>query len=282
MKRAKKIDLYQIVEDFTDKLLSGEKITPDEVLKQYPKVADKLKPLLESTMMLLSAGEKFRAQTEKELQAFDQELWSTLEQKILAKNVKTVQKHFAQIKRKRAVPLRKRFEYILLLLYVKGYACRIGEGIKGVTRIIKALFLLEKETALCKLVKTYYDFVPYKIGPFDPAIYQDLQVLEMAGLVKKTSYKYKKPAAKEQLIDEGFGLPPETSESTIWTLTEYGMEYAKALARFCQQKDPELLEQLRRIKTKYAGAPLKTLLKYIYEKYPEYTKESEVLAEILK
>jgi hypothetical protein len=60
------------------------------------------------------------------------------------------------------------------------------------------------------------------------------------------------------------------------------MKYAKALANWCDKKDRTILEQMRRIKTKYGSAPLKQLLKYIYEKYPEYTKESEVIQEILK
>ncbi len=279
MKRSKRIDLDQIVEDFTDCLIKGEKITIDDVLKQYPKYANKLKPLLESTQLLLTAGEEIVERTDKELAKFDDELWQKLETKILAKSVKEVEKHKKQVKKQDAVALKKRFEYILLLLYVKGYACRIGEGIKGITRFIKSLFLISKMTKLDKLVKVYYDFVPYKIGPFDPAIYQDLKVLEMAGIVKRHTYKFKRPISAEQPIDEGFGF---NDESTIFTLTDEGMKYAKVLANWCNKKDRSILEDIRRIKTTYGSAPVKKLLKYIYENYPEYTKESEVIEDILK
>jgi hypothetical protein len=282
MKRSKKIDLDQIIENFTDCLIKGEKVTIEDVLKKYPKYADKLKPLLESTQLLLTAGEEIVEKTDKELAKFDDELWQKLENKILAKSVKEVEKHKKQVKKQDAVVLKKRFEYILLLLYVKGYACRIGEGIKGITRFIKSLFLISKMTKLDKLVKTYYEFVPYKIGPFDPAIYQDLKVLEMAGIIKRHTYKYRKPASRDQEIDEGFDFPSETDESTIFTLTDEGMKYAKALASWCNKKDRTILEDLRRIKTTYGSAPVKKLLKYIYENYPEYTKESEVIEEILK
>jgi hypothetical protein len=279
MKRSKKINIDQIVEDFTDKLIKEEKITVDGILKKYPKYADKLKPLLESTVLLLQAGDEIREKTDAEFAKFDHQLWQELEQNILAKSVKAVEKQKAQIKRKEAVPLHKRFEYILLMLYVKGYQCRINESIKGITRFIKTLFLLEKETELSKLIKVYYDFVPYKLGPFDPAIYQDLKVLEMAGVIKKTTYKYKKPITNDQPTDEEFQL---NDESTMYTLTEEGMKYAKALANWLDKKDPTILQDMRRIKTKYGSASIKKLLKYIYENYPEYTKESEVIKDILK
>ncbi len=274
--------IVQIVDDFIDKLILGEKITIDEVLKKYPKFADKLKPALQTAQLLLQSGDEFNREIKEELKRFDSALWNQLEQKILKKNLKAVQKQLRLLKPKSPKSLSQRFEYLLLLLYVKGYRSRIGESIRGITRLIKALFLLEKETDLAKLIKTYYEFVPYKIGPFDPAIYQDLKVLEMAGLITRRTYQYPKPRSFEPIIDEGFGISPEIDQATLFSLTDLGMEYAKALARWCDKKDPNILLELRRIKAKYTSAPLKHLLKYIYQKYPEYTKESEVLEKILK
>jgi len=122
MKRSKKTDISKIVDDFTDKLIKGEKITVDEILNKYPKHAKELKPLLESSQLLLKAGDEFNAQIDKELAEFDEALWQKLEKGILARSVKAVEKQSAQIKRKQALTLKKRFEYILLMLYVKGYA----------------------------------------------------------------------------------------------------------------------------------------------------------------
>jgi DNA-binding HxlR family transcriptional regulator len=282
MRRSKKTKIIKIIDDFIENLIKGSKITIDEVLKKYPNEAKELKPLLESSVILLRTTEEFKKNADKELKEFDAQLWQKLEAELLAKNLKEVIRRKEDIKNKSQVALKKRFEWLLLLLYVKGYRCRIGEGIRGITRLIKALFLILKETDLSKLIKDYYEFVPYKLGPFDPAIYQDLKVLESAGLVKRTTYKHKRPIRDEQKINEGFGDSLETDESTLYTLTEEGMRYAKALAAWCDKKDPEMLLTLRRIKTKYGSAPLKRLLKYIYEKYPEYTKESEIIEEILK
>jgi hypothetical protein len=80
-------------------------------------------------------------------------------------------------------------------------------------------------------------------------------------------------------IDEGFN---QNNVSTLYTLTDEGMKYAKALVNWLDKKDPEIVLTMRRYKTYYAQAPLKKLLEYIYKKYPEYATESEVMGKILK
>jgi hypothetical protein len=105
-----------------------------------------------------------------------------------------------------------------------------------------------------------------------------LQVLEMAGIVKKQTYSYKLPVNETQ-IDEGFKL---NNISTLYTLTDKGMKYAKALIGWADKKDPEIALTLRKYKTYYAQAPLKKLLEYIYQKYPDFTTESEVIEEVLR
>jgi hypothetical protein len=258
--------------------MRGEKITIDDMLNQYPKLAKKLKPLLEAEMALIKAGQEFRKQTEKEFAEFKDELWQKLEKKILEKQKKQIEAQMTLAKSKQSLPVKLRAEFLPMLLYVKGKRSRVGEGIRGITRFIKLLFLLNKETDLGKLISPFYDFVPYKIGPFEPAIYQDLKVLEMAGIVKKQTYSYKLPP-QEKEIDEGF---KQNNVSTLYTLTDEGIKYARALINWADKKDPEIALTMRRYKTYYAQAPLKKLLEYIYTKYPEFTTESEIIEKILK
>jgi len=271
---AKRID--DIVNDFGDRLIKGEQITIDDIIKQYPKLTEKLKPLLEAELALIQYGREYKKRFEKEMADHKEKLWAELEKMILEKQKKQIE---AQVKNaKQSLPIKLRAEFIPMILYVKGRTSRIGEGIRGITRFIKLLFLLDKETDLGKMVNVFYEFVPYKIGPFEPAIYQDLQVLEMAGIVKKQTYSYKLPA-NEQQIDEGFN---HNNVATLYTLTDKGMNYAKALINWADKKDPEIALTLRRYKTYYAQAPLKKLLEYIYQKYPEYTTESEIIKTIIK
>lgn len=140
---------------------------------------------------------------------------------------------------------------------------------------MKVLFLTAKETDLGKLTTPFYEFVPHKTEPFEPAIYQDLQVLEMAGVVIKQT-KYHMGNTK---LTGGFKL---NNIATLYTLTNEGMEYAKALVSWLDKKDPEITLKLRTYKTYYAQVPLKKLLDYIYRKYPEYTRELVLIKKIIK
>ncbi|MCX7756736.1 MAG: hypothetical protein RMJ65_01730 [candidate division WOR-3 bacterium] len=273
----KKIDLDKIIDDFITRLINGEKITVDEVLAQYPQYAKKLKPLLEIELSLLALGRQLKELSNKEFPAYDQEIWDKLEKTILDKELKKLKKISQTLKVKSQLPLRYPYEFILLLLYVKGYRSQVAEGIRGITRIIKTLFLVAKLTTLPKLLKNYYKFVPYKLGPFDPKIYQDLKLLQSAGFITTQKYKYSKsPLKLKSEINSNY-----LDEGTIYKLTSDGVKYAQALAQWCEKKDPEILLNLRRIKANFTRAPLKKLLKYIYEHYPEYTTESEVLKQIL-
>jgi hypothetical protein len=273
-----KVSIDQIVNDFSERVMQGEHITIDDVLNKYPKLKAKLKPKLEIEMMLINAGKTWRVEFEKLAEKHKQELWQKLEKKIIDKQLNQIQERVALAKSKESVPVKLRAEFIPMLLYVKGRTARIGEGIRGITRFIKLLFLLDKETDLGKLVKVFYEFVPYKIGPFEPAVYQDLQVLEIAGIVKKQTYTYAIPFGDKE-IDEGFN---GNNQATIYTLTDEGMKYAKALISWLDKKDQEIALQMRKYKTYYAQASLKKLLEYIYKKYPEFTKESEIIKDIIK
>lgn len=272
-KKSRIID--KIVQDFAERLLSGEPITIQEVLRQHPKLQDKLKPELEAELSLVLY---FKAE-HKKMQAQKELLEQKLEKMILAKAQKRLKARLRLLKTKSILPIKFRMEFIPILLYLKGRTHRIAEGIRGITRFIKLLFLLDKETNLGKLVKPFYEFVPYKIGPFEPALYQDLKVLEMAGVIKTQAYTYNKLSGSEAKIDEGFN---RNGVSLVYTLTDTGMKYAQALINWLNKKDPEITLTLRKYKTYYAQAPLKKLLAYIYEKYPEYTTESEIIQKVLK
>ena len=59
-------------------------------------------------------------------------------------------------------------------------------GIPHKTALMKWLFLLRQETVLRKW-DTFYDFLPYRYGPFSFTVYQDLRSLVSSGLVRETA-----------------------------------------------------------------------------------------------
>jgi len=65
-----------------------------------------------------------------------------------------------------------RKDLILLLLGVS-VKPDLGEGINGITRLQKFLYLLEREENL-KPDADGFEFIPYKAGPYSEKLYDDL------------------------------------------------------------------------------------------------------------
>ena len=161
----------------------------------------------------------------------------------------------------------------------------MGESIQGIVRIMKLLFLMKMDAGLDRYVTDYYAFAPYKLGPFEKAIYDDLDALVERNLIAR------KPIEENQLSPES-RLPKEleieesidfdrVKMNAIYTLTDTGKKYAQAYAKGAEQIDAAILKSIKDIKSTWASQPLKHLLKYVYKKYPNYTTESEILDKVL-
>jgi hypothetical protein len=179
----------------------------------------------------------------------------------------------------------KRVHLLLLLLWTSGKRGIVSESIQGVVRIMKLLFLMKMDAGLDKYVSDYYAFAPYKFGPFEKAVYDDLDALVERNLVER------KPIEEDQLGPES-RLPKEleieesidfdrVKTNAIYTLTDTGKKYARAYAKGAKQVDAAILGAITDIKSTWASQPLKRLLLYVYKKYPEYAIESEILDEVL-
>lgn len=101
----------------------------------------------------------------------------------------------------------------------------------------KTLFLLRYEYGLDKI--NFYNFYPYKFGPFSRLSYND----------------------KHYLIKEGL------LEDTEQELTNKGQEYLK-------EKEINYNTQLKDITTRFTTK--KEILDYVYETYPQFGKKSEL------
>jgi uncharacterized protein len=191
--------------------------------------------------------------------------------------VRRVQRFEAGVSRLRS---RDRPDLILLLLYSKGRLGRVGEPIRGTTRVLKLLFLAAKELGASNLVRPAYQFVPYRFGPFAAAVYDDLDVLIRAGLVRRTEVdEDNEPVIRaDARVDErlaGNGV------NVVYHLSGRGRRFAEALLRDAGRRKPGLEPGLAMLKARLGSLPLSELLRYIYTRYPEYTTESEILKKVL-
>ena len=116
----------------------------------------------------------------------------------------------------------------------------------GKTKLVKLAFLLGKETSLSS-DSAYYDFVPYKYGPFSFALYRELAALGAKGLLRETE-------------DKVFLCEDRTSERN------------EAVGSI----PAETLGEIDRIVREYEPLDKMDLIRRVYRRYPWYASRSEL------
>jgi uncharacterized protein (DUF488 family) len=107
--------------------------------------------------------------------------------------------------------------------------------------LVKTLFLLAQEEHIGRLIK-FYNFFPYKYGPFSNVCYADLYKLEQAGLL--------------------------TEDRTHLTPTEAGRKAATSADHRASMK-------VKRVTSRFNSN--REIKDYVYQNYHEYTVKSEIV-----
>lgn len=178
-------------------------------------------------------------------------------------------------------------DLLLLLLYSKGRSNKHNEPIRGITRFMKLLYLLDVEG---KFDKNFY-FEPYKMGPFSSEVYPELEFLKSYPTPERPLIETKKDRGGSNLFTqeqikiiedislEGEDEPLSYSEiNTEFSLSDLG---EKVACKLWDQLKNDQKTTIESIKTKYGGIPLRSLLKYVYKNYPEMTTNSEIKDQVL-
>jgi hypothetical protein len=181
---------------------------------------------------------------------------------------------------------------LLLLLLGLGSKSEVTDGLGGITRLQKYLYLLEREEHLSPTGEGF-EFAPYKAGPYSSRVYDDLEFLENLGLIsKKLSAEATEEEASEvelafqdliepdQELAERGGPEADAFEEHRFRLTPDGAQRIKALLKGGRYKP--VVDSVKRVKSRYGRYSLSDLLYYVYTKYPEMTTESEIKEKILR
>ena len=167
------------------------------------------------------------------------------------------------------------------------------EGIGGITRLQKLLFLLGKEENL-KLVGDKFEFSPYKVGPYSARLYDDLEFLENLGLVESqvVSAASDEEAAEfdqlnfDDLINDDERYTGENTragdayEERRYRLTDKGLQHVQKI--LAKGEFQPIADGIRKVKSRFGSHSLSDLLFYVYTKYPEMTVESEIRDKVLR
>lgn len=172
---------------------------------------------------------------------------------------------------------------IVLLLGTPIRGASSGE-IRGITRLEKLIFLMERETSSSKWLQQDAGFEPYNFGPFSQKIYQAVDTLAAAQLIRDSS----SPAPDtidswEQREGIGFDSGSAGPVSDPYTtrdfqLTERGWRYFQALTK---ELSPDSLNELQDFKRRFAPLPLRQLIRYVYSRYESFTTKSKIRDDIL-
>jgi len=144
---------------------------------------------------------------------------------------------------------------VLLLLYAPGVTGLNREPIEGRVRLMKEIFLLDREARSDEPALHIGPFVPYKYGPFNVRVQAALDDLVTSELIRFAG--------------------PEPGR--IYSLTNSGADETRVQ---WQQLPPTARKDLFATKSRYNGVPLLKLLEYVYSRYPEYAVHSEILEQV--
>lgn len=165
-------------------------------------------------------------------------------------------------------------DVVLALLYAPGATQIAGEPVEGITRLQKLLFLLWKEGKFYTSVPDLYGFNAYDFGPCMDDLYDDLDFAQSIGLISmRESYsgnEYEDADEESFLSDFGFKAP-QSRMRRDFALTERGMRAAGDIFQGLSEPEQNVL---RAIKSRFNRMPFFDLLRYVYQRYPQFAKKS--------
>ncbi len=177
-----------------------------------------------------------------------------------------------------------RGQMLMMLLAAPGVRGKEGEPIQGTTRLQKLLFLMEHEAKLKPTRGNDFDFTAWKFGPVSKELYDDLEKLENLGLLE--SEPVSEPSKTEldeyglsfdDLMGEEESQSRDSFEEKRYRLSEKGLNWVRD-----RELHTEAFDKIGKIKEKYGALSLQDLLHYVYTKFPDFTKASEIKGKVLR
>ncbi len=183
-------------------------------------------------------------------------------------------------------------DLILLLLYAKGFKGKQCEPIIGKTRLMKMIFLFDKELKkkfnLAKTISddAFPDFTAYDYGPYSEQVYIDLEFLVDLNFVKVKKVKDEEDDISTELLEYEYWQAGSGDTDTSdfeevmeeFSLTPNGLGFIQEELTGLKAEQWEALDKF---KSRCTGIQLKALLRYVYAKYPTFTTNSKIRDEVL-
>ena len=176
-------------------------------------------------------------------------------------------------------------DFLLTILYSPGKYDEVNEPITGRTRLTKMVFLFEKELqksfskndASVKLP----EFEPYNFGPFSKELFDDLNFFLSIGLISAEETLIPISSAEKNEIEISFDDDwinasfDETEYDDVemkYSLSLQGIQYIEQNVWSTYSDSQRAI--LKKFKAQINTISLDSLLRYVYNKYPDSAKKS--------
>ncbi|MBV9193881.1 MAG: hypothetical protein JO168_07015 [Solirubrobacterales bacterium] len=168
-------------------------------------------------------------------------------------------------------------DVIVLLLGAPGLEPR--GRLEGITRLEKLTFLIERETPIRAWMSERGDFRSHRFGPFSEKVYRAADQLATAGLLSDSKAISESPDDGWEAGNVVIGSDADPYITRDFELTGLGHRYYDALLRELPAGAEATLVEF---KQRFGVLPLRQLVRYVYQRYPEYTDRSEIKDDILR
>ena len=244
---------------FAEELDQNRNTSIDEFLNSRPDAPHELRGLLETVVRVRNSLAHITLSPEESTRLFA--------------SVRDRVAHLAQ--NDSAAVLDRRPDVMILLLHFMKHLLNLD--VWGDTKLVKLLFLLGKEGGCDRLVPDFYGHYAYSFGAFDAAVPKDAEMLSRKGILNMG-----RPEALYTFGSMELGIPNEKQVNNVYRLTPKGELFAGALLKDALAKNPDLIENLKRVVMAHGRKSTDELLSYTYNTYPDTAKNSKVREKYLK
>jgi predicted DNA binding CopG/RHH family protein/uncharacterized protein YwgA len=161
-------------------------------------------------------------------------------------------------------------ELLVLLLHATDQ--RGHNSIKGITRLQKLLFVIEKTVGI-----QAGNFYAHNYGPFDEGVNDAAEALKLAGFLRGAATQSSGPPTfADMMTTAGGRAGPKGQPAREFALNEEGHALAERL-RQSNRAYESLFERIDELRSEWDTPDL---LDRVYERWPEYAKESLIKDEV--
>ncbi len=189
--------------------------------------------------------------------------------------------------------INNRRDILLLLLYSPGISQEPNQPIVGRTRLVKMLYLFKMEalkhfrrgTDITE--ERFYEFFPWNFGPFSSQIYDDLNFFILRGFIDSEAADGdttpESAAEWEMWLSASL---PDSSEDTFseydeqqFNLTVDGLDFVES--NLYSDLSSSQKRFLTRFRANLERKPLRSILQYVYERYPDSAVHSTIRKQVV-